>query len=225
MFTGFTPETIDFMWKLRFNNNKTWFEENKHIFQQYFHNPMKALGKEVFERVTASIDGHGFIHKVSRIYRDARRVRGGEPYRCNLWFSIERPSEEWTSTPVFWFELAPENWSYGLGYYQAKAATMAKFRARIDRNPKKFEKFISPLGKQGEFILEGEEYKRKKEAPSPETAPWYNMKSFSFIHSQQNGDELYSRDLADRLVKGYTFLMPFYAYLITLDSDPDPGNG
>ena len=139
-----------------------------------------------------------------------------------MWFSIERPSEEWTSTPVFWFELAPEEWSYGLGYYQARPDTMAKHRARIDKNPKAFEKLIAPLGKQDEFVLDGPEYKRKKDAPTPETADWYNKKSFSLIHNQPNGDELFSPEIADRVIKGFSFLMPLYDYFITLDSDPAP---
>lgn len=221
MFDGFSPQTIDFMWNLRLNNQKAWFEANKETFLQEFQTPMKALGREVFDCIADEYGVHGFIHKVSRIYKDARRVRDGEPYRCNLWFSIEKPSEEWTSAPVFWFELAPESWSYGLGYYQAKPITMAKFRARIDRDPKKFEKLICPLEQQDEFILEGEEYKRKKEAPSLKTSAWYNKKSFSLIHTQQNGSELFSPQLADRLVSGYQFLMPFYDYFITLDSDLD----
>jgi uncharacterized protein (DUF2461 family) len=184
---------------------------------------MKALGREVFERISADYGHHGFIHKVSRVYKDARRVRDGEPYRCNLWFSIEKPSEEWTGTPVFWFELSPDGWRYGLGYYQARPITMAKLRARIDRDPKKFEKLIAPLAKQDEFILDGEEYKRKKEAPTSKTSAWYNKKSFSLTHEQPNGEELFSPELADRIVAGYQFLMPLYDYFITLDSDPDPG--
>ena len=222
MFNGFSPRTIDFMWNLRFNNRKDWFEEHKAEFVQDFQTPMKALGGEVFKQIAADYGKYGFIHKVSRIYKDARRIRDGEPYRCNMWFSIEKPSEEWTATPVFWFELTPEAWRYGLGYYQARPITMAKLRARIDRDPKKFEKLIAPIGKQSEFILEGDEYKRKKEAPTPKTAEWYNKKSIILVHEQPNGDELYSADLANRLVEGYKFLMPFYDYLITLDSDPDP---
>ena len=222
MFRGFSHQTIDFMWNLRLNNQKAWFEANKEQFLRDFQGPMKALGQGVFGRIQADYAAHGFIHKLSRIYKDARRVRDGEPYRCNLWFSIERPSEEWTSTPVFWFELSPEEWSYGLGYYQARPITMAKLRARIDRDPGQFEKMIAPLEKQEEFILEGEEYKRKKEAPSLKTAAWYNKKSFSLIHRQQNGEELFSPQLADRLVGGYQFLMPFYDYFVTLDSDRDP---
>jgi len=77
--------------------------------------------------------------------------------------------------------------------------------------------------KTGRVYTWWDEYKRKKEAPSPKTAGWYNKKSFSLIHQQQNGEELFSPELADRLVSGYKFLMPFYDYFITLDSDPDPG--
>ena len=29
MFTGFTDETVDFMWGIRFNNERTWFEAIK----------------------------------------------------------------------------------------------------------------------------------------------------------------------------------------------------
>ena len=222
MFTGFSPQTIDFMWNLRLNNNKAWFEANKNAFLQDFQTPMKALAQDVFEQITATYSNHGLAHKVSRIYKDARRIRDGEPYRCNLWFSIEKPSEEWTATPVFWFELSPESWRYGLGYYQAKPMTMAKFRARIDREPATFEKLIAPLAKQDEFSLEGDEYKRAKVGPTQKTSDWYNKKSIVLVHTQHNGNELYSRELVDRLVNGYKFLMPFYDYFIMLDSDPDP---
>jgi len=221
MFTGFTNETIDFMWELRLNNEKTWFEANKERFIKDFQTPMKALAQAVYESVAAANSKQSFSYRVSRIYRDARRVRGGEPYRCNMWFTIERATEEWTATPVFWFELTPETWRYGLGYYQAKPMTMAKFRARIDKDTAGFKKLIAPLKKQDEFILEGDEYKRIKAAPSPETQDWYNKKSLVLVHQQDNGEELFSENLVDRLVSGYKFLMPYYDYFITLDSDPD----
>jgi len=222
MFNGFSQETIDFMWKIRLNNEKHWFDENKDEFIRVFQNPMKALGSEVFDHMNQKYPKYDFKLKVSRIYRDARRVKDGRPYRDNMWFTIEKPSEEWTSTPVFWFELAIEGWSYGLGYYAAKAVTMAKLRARIDNATEKFENLITLLDNQSEFIPEGEEYNRKKKAPTEKTKSWYNYKNVSLIHRQENGEELYSGELKDRIISGYKFLMPFYDYFITLDSDPDP---
>ena len=222
MFTGFTKKTIDFMWGIRLNNNKPWFEEHKDEFKRNFQAPMKELGQEVYTRIIEDYGDRGFIHKLSRIYKDARRVHDGCLYRDNLWFSVEKPSaqgEESSGILTFWFDLNPENWSYGLGYYAAKAATMEKLRTRIDGKPKEFEKLIDLLDSQDEFKLDGPEYARQKQAPTPKTQEWYNKKSFSLIHFGEISDELYSHDFADRLVNGYKFLMPFYDYFATAEDE------
>lgn len=222
VFEGFSIETIDFMWNLRLNNNKPWFLEHKEEFQRVLQRPMKLLAAQVYDELEQRCGDRGFISKVSRIYKDARRPQVDGPYRDHLWMSIERPSEDWTYTPTFWFELTPESWQYGLGYYMAKPITMAKLRARIDKNPKVFEKLIAPLNKQEEFVLEGPEYVRKKEAPTKKTASWYNRKSFVLIHRQENGKEIFEPDFAKRLTSGFEMLMPIYDYIVTLDADPDP---
>lgn len=136
MFQGFSNETIDFMWGIRFNNEKGWFEAHKAEYLQYFYEPMKSLSREVYAAMCEAYPDLGLISKVSRIYRDARRLHGRGPYKDRLWMSIEQPVEEWTSHPVFWFELAPEGYSFGMGYYSARPLTMAKFRARLDRDPR-----------------------------------------------------------------------------------------
>ena len=64
MFEGFSQRTIDFMWNLRFNNEKPWFEAHKGEYLHDFLNPMKSLVKDVFERITSDFGGRGFIHKV-----------------------------------------------------------------------------------------------------------------------------------------------------------------
>ena len=48
MFTGFTPETIDFLWGIRMNNNRDWFLEHKKQYVDTLYEPMKALGKDLF---------------------------------------------------------------------------------------------------------------------------------------------------------------------------------
>jgi uncharacterized protein (DUF2461 family) len=118
MFTGFSQKTIDFMRNIRLNNNEAWFEEHKDEFKRDFQTPMKELGQEVFARIAADYGERGFIHKLSRIYKDARRVRDGNLYRDNLWFSVEKPSdenEENSGVLTFWFDLNPDGFSYGLG--------------------------------------------------------------------------------------------------------------
>ena len=223
MFTGFTDETVDFMWGIRFNNERGWFEAHKEDYLTYFYRPMAALADEVYDYLAHRRPDLGLIRKVTRIYRDARRLHGRGPYKDHLWFSVEQPSEQWTAHPTLWFELGPELWSYGLGYYMARPVTMARLRARMDRDPKIMTDLTRRLKRQSEFVLEGEEYRRPKaQAPVPELEPWYRKKSFTLCHEAKLEEALFSRDLVDRLKKGYDFLLPYYDYFITLDSDSDP---
>lgn len=170
MFTGFTDETVDFMWGIRFNNERAWFEAHKEIYLTHFYQPMRELGDELYDYIAAKRPDLGLIRKVTRIYRDVRRLHGRGPYKESLWFSIEQPSEEWTAHPTFWFELMPEGWTCGMGYYMPKPLTMAKLRARIDRDPKPLERLARRL-ERSEFRLEGAEYKRTKGDPGGLLAP------------------------------------------------------
>ncbi len=223
MFTGFTDETVDFMWGIRFNNERTWFEAHKEVYLTQFYAPMRDLGAEIYDFLRDKRPDYDLINKVTRIYRDARRLHGRGPYKESLWFSVEEPSEQWTAKPTFWFELMPEGWTYGMGYYCPKALTMAKLRARIDRAPRTMEKLTRALGGQTEFVLDTEDYKHPKgPAPSPLLEPWYRAKNFSFLHTEKLTEELFSRAIVDRLKRGYEFLLPYYDYFVTLDGDPDP---
>ena len=37
MFQGFSQETVDFMWGIRFNNERTWFMAHKDEYQKHFY--------------------------------------------------------------------------------------------------------------------------------------------------------------------------------------------
>ena len=223
MFTGFTDETVDFMWGIRFNNERHWFEANKETYLKHLYQPMKELGEELYGFVREMRPDYGLICKTARIYRDARRLHGRGPYKDHLWFCIEQPGEAWTDRPSFWFELTPDGWSYGMGYWVSKPVTMAKLRARIDRDPQTMETLTRQLEGQDEFSLNTVDYKKlRAPAPSEILEPWYRAKYFSIGHEEKLTEELFDRDIVERLKKGYTFLLPYYDYFMTLDSDADP---
>lgn len=224
MFQGFSQETVDFMWGIRFNNERSWFMAHKEEYQKYFYEPMKELAAEVQERLLEKFPDSGLNMKVSRIYRDARRLFGRGPYKDHLWLSLFRwDGNEEGARPVLWFELTPDGWSYGMGFWAAKAVVMAKHRARMDRDHKPLLKLANALKKQEEFVLDGPEYsKMSSSSPHEGVAAWYKKKSIALIHEEPLTEELYSRELVDRLVEGFAFLMPYYDYFSTLWADPDP---
>ncbi|MEA5050373.1 MAG: DUF2461 domain-containing protein [Oscillospiraceae bacterium] len=222
MFEGFSEQTVDFIWGIRLNNNKPWFEAHKQEYRQYLAAPMNELGRQVHAAFSKEYPGFDLILHVARIYRDARRLFGNGPYKDHLWFTLQRPDDEWTDKPAFWFELGPDVWTYGLGYYMARPQTMAKHRARIDADPRPLAKLQRALEGQSEFSLEGESYKKPKGDPGGALAGWYNLRNFSIVHEEKLSPAIASPALAERILDGFRFLAPFYAYFGTLDSDPDP---
>lgn len=220
MFQGFSQETIDFLWGIRFNNEKSWFEAHKQDYLTYLNQPMKELGADVQAELTERFPKSQLNVKISRIYRDARRLFGRGPYKDHLWLSLYRwDLDNDGAKPVFWFELSPDDWSYGMGFWCAKPIVMEKHRARIDRDPKPMLRLANKLDKQDLFVLEGPEYARKKEAPDPRLTSWYNKKSLSVGRSCPLSEELYSPDLVHTIADGFAFLMPYYDYFSTIWAD------
>ena len=223
MFQGFTPEAVEFLWGIKFNNNREWFLPRKEQFLALVDRPMRELGSELFDAIAAAYPKQSLKLHVCRIYRDARRLFGRGPYKDHLWFCVEPPVEDWTMRPTFWFELGPDYWGYGMGCWMARPMDMAKLRSRIVRDPKPMEKLTKALRGQTEFTLGGDTYKRPKAgAPSELLAPWFQMKTISITHEEKLTEELFSRDVVDRIKTGYTFLLPYYNYFLTLPSDPEP---
>lgn len=222
-FQGFDPAVVDFMWGIRFNNSREWFEPRKAEYKEVFETPMKELCRELYAGFSDKHPDLGMVSRVSRIYRDARRLFGRGPYKDHLWLTIAQPAERWACQPVFWFELTPENYSFGLGYWMAQALTMAKLRARIERDPGTLEKLVRKLNRQEVFRLEGEDFKKLRPSPSKLLDPWYNKKGgFSMGCERPHDELLFSPDLPGYLLEQWELLVPLFRYLSTLDGDPDP---
>ena len=225
MAQGFSEETLQFLWGIRLNNSRDWFLAHKEQYLRSLYQPMKELGTEVQERVLCANAGLELNLKVTRIYRDARRVKYGGLYKDHLWFVLHAPREgEWTPEPAFYFEARPEEYEIGLGYWCPKAAFMGRYRQKILREPEKLEKLARRLNRQKVFRLEGAEYKRPKGEVPPLLKPWFNRKelAISAVYGYDEGSPFFTPALADQIVDGIQWLMPFYRWFKEIELEPDP---
>ena len=212
MFQGFSQQTLDFLWGIRFNNERGWFEEHKQDYLQYLYGPMQQLGAAVYDRMREEFPRLQLNLHVCRIYRDARRLHGRGPYKDHLWFTLREEDEGWACRPVFWFEIGPEDYNYGLGCYSASPEGMEALRRAMDAAPAAMERLQRRLQRQKRFLLEGPEYARPRPAASPLLQEWYQKKSFA-LTCQRPHDELeQSPKLAEELAEAFTWLMPYYRY-------------
>ena len=87
-FEGYSPAALDFLWGIRFNNERGWFLAHKEDYQSHVLAPTRALGEQVYDAMHEKYPHEPFLLKMSRIYRDARRLHGQGPYKDHLWFCI-----------------------------------------------------------------------------------------------------------------------------------------
>lgn len=216
MFNGYTQETIDFMWGIRFNNERSWFMEHKSDYQNHLLEPTKALAAQVYEGLKEKLPHEPLMVKVSRIYRDARRLYGRGPYKDHLWFCVRTGDENWTGRPTFYFEIAPEYYSYGMGFWVAEASLMERWRKEVEKNPQPLEKLVKDFERSGRFDLEGPEYKRSKGNFSETLRPWMQKKSLSLQFEKPLDERIFSPSLADEIIAELGELVPFYRYFAAL---------
>ena len=124
-FTGFTPQTIDFLWELRMNNHKAFMEENRQRYQTVLKEPFDCLTKELIQRIEEIGKGMPRQASISRINRDIRFSKDKSPYRPKRWMVLhdgKQAGTDWKCQPVFYFELTPEAYYTGMGLYDSTPA-------------------------------------------------------------------------------------------------------
>ena len=209
MFTGFTPETIDFLWGIRMNNNREWFQAHKKQYVDTLYEPMKALGQELFQPF---LDKPGNILKVSRIYRDAR-MHPPEPYKESLWICIRQDVEWWAENPCLYFEINPEGISYGFFIWKPRTATMEDFRRHITAYPNEFLDLIRTTEAAVGMPITAECYKRPKVTDNPELAPYFAWKGkIGCVRDVAPGPEIFGPELKDEVMDFFEKLTPLYNY-------------
>ena len=217
-FSGFSKETLDFLRNLKTNNNKQWFEAHKQIYQKYLLEPLQNIVMDLSEFML-SIDSYFEVRPkidktISRIYRDTRFSKDKSLFKNNMWITFKRPSKDWKNAPAYFFEIFPDWYRYGMGFYSASKNIMDRFRETIDNNPEKFLKTIAFYSKHQIFILEGEKYKRiLDQNKSEDIQDWYQRKNFYLTCNRKIDNILLSRELVNDLIFGFGLLAPLYNYL------------
>ncbi len=209
MFEGFSPETVDFLWGIRLNNNRDWFQANKKNYVNYLYEPMKALGQELFQPF---LELPGNICRVSRIYRDAR-MHPPEPYKESLWICIRQDVEWWVENPCLYFEINPEGIDYGFFIWKPRTATMEEFRQRISAKPDEFLALIAATEEAVGQKITADCYKRPKPCDNPDLLPYFAWKGqISCSRHEDFGPEVFSPELSARVRDFFEKMIPLYEY-------------
>lgn len=223
-FTGFSPGMLDFLVTLKENNSKTWYVEHKVDYQEQVLYPMQCFVAEVGQfmlEIDPDLEVTPAVNKtISRIYRDTRFSKDKSLYKDRVWVTFKRQMPDWCDTPVYYFEVGPDFYRYGMGYYSAAKGTMDSLREKITAKPEEFLQAIAFFHTpDNQFELEGEMYKRDLVPGQPdEIREWYQRKNFYLACNRPIEDRLFQRELLADVKAGFLMLKPLYQYLWKLQS-------
>ena len=209
MFEGFSPETVDFLWGIRMNNNREWFLAHKPDYVKYLYEPMKALGWELFQPF---IDSPGDIYKVSRNYRDAR-LHHPLPYKESLWICIRQDVQWWAENPCLYFEINPDGIDYGFFIWKMRPAVMKDFRRSIAANPSEFLAIVEQVDAATGQQIAAVEYARPEKCENPDLERFFRWKEQigCTIH-EDFSENTFGPALAQRVSDYFQKLRPLYDY-------------
>ncbi|QWD04289.1 TIGR02453 family protein [Polynucleobacter paneuropaeus] len=149
-FSGFKPEAFQFLEALTENQNRIWFAEHRHEYEQYVREPMKGFTVALSDALAnKDIPLWGDPKKsLYRINRDARFSKAKHPYNMHASGLFTRTGDKYSSG-VLYFRLDPLGCRVAAGYLQPESHVLKKLRLDIMGNPKAWLSIEKALKKKG----------------------------------------------------------------------------
>ena len=162
-FEGFPKEGMDFLKKLKKNNNRPWFQKHKSIYDESVKFPMQCLIASLSERTGETAPEIEFNPRKSifRIYRDVRFSKNKVPYKTSVAASFRMREDNCSpvEAPGLYLGIAPGEIYIGGGLYMPTADQLKAIRKSIVDHPDEFlavasgKKFKKEFGEiQGEKL-------------------------------------------------------------------------
>jgi uncharacterized protein (TIGR02453 family) len=226
-FSGFTPDAMQFLVDLAFNNERTWFQAHKSDYERLLKVPLEQmctdLGDELATRgVALRADAKS---SPFRIYRDTRFSKDKTPYKTNVaasfpWVGDGAATSDGQSERHGggYFHMSPEGSYMGGGMWHPDPARLAAYRKAIDEDPD------TALGALQDPIflarfepVHGDEYKRVPTGYSPDHphADLLKLKDITFGR-EMTDEEVFSADLPKILAEDYAAAVPVMRWLASL---------
>jgi len=216
VFTGFTQEALNFLSDIRFNNNQTFYEQNKERYETYVKAPLRALSDEmapVVQLIDSRLDTRPG-RTMSRIRRDTRFTKDKSPFRDHVWLGWRYPGERRSEGFGMWWGFGPEWLTWGMGCYDTDKPLMDALRLHIRQHPDEVREIVHSEPLRSRFEMYGESY-RKIAVPAdvPEDLKaLYVKKGFGVEHSAsaEEWKMLYTHNMADLLAHELTVMAPLH---------------
>jgi uncharacterized protein (TIGR02453 family) len=140
-FEGFPKEGLEFLKRLKRNNNRSWFEKHKHEYEYFVKKPMQSLIISLQPHFARFAPGFDLNPKRSifRIYRDVRFSVDKTPYKTHVAAHIVLGGNpKGFVGSGYYIHIEPGECYVGGGIYIPDSEQLKKIRKEIATNGEKF---------------------------------------------------------------------------------------
>ena len=202
--------TISFLKKLKLNNNRDWFNDNKDQFQT-IQADVKKFAHEVKDSLTRFDDIEKL--KIFRIYRDLRFSKDKTPFKKNIGMAFHRAKPDLRGG--YYLEISADESFVAVGFWNPNKEDLLRIRREIEIDGKEFKSIINQKKIKdiwGE--IQGEEVKTSPKGfnKDHEHIDMIKKKQFIFIKKLKEKDVL-DENFQSELVGFFLSIRPFFDYM------------
>ena len=210
-------DTLVFIKNVAENNNREWFADNKHKYEE--------ARADVLELVTLLIPELAKIDPLispeldpkkclMRIYRDVRFSKNKDPYKNNfgMWFSAKSKGG---NEPGYYLHIQPGKSFIAGGYWMPEPAHVKVIRQEIDYNIGDFKAIIDDRDFNKSFNLgmaSALKNAPKGYDPADPNIEYLKLKSFE-ASMQLDDEEFFKPTLVNKLISSFRTVNPLVAFL------------
>jgi len=162
-FTGFPPETTEFLAALAKNNSKEWFDAHRSDYDDFWVAPAKAFVVAAGEALQelAPVEAQPKVNgSIFRVNRDMRFSADKRPYKDHLdfWFW---EGERKSAVSGFYMRITPVAVGVGVGAHRFDKDRLAIYRTAVadSRSGKSLLEAVTSL-ERAKIEVKGEHYKK-----------------------------------------------------------------
>jgi uncharacterized protein (TIGR02453 family) len=215
--------TLDFLKKLSVNNNREWFNENKHLYEQ-----AKENTEGFMDSLIAKMNTHDVIDtptgkkSLYRIYNDVRFSKDKAPYNPRFFGYLKRVKPMLRGGYYIW--IKPGGSRIGCGLAHPNADDLKRIRESIADNYTDWKRLLKSKSIVTNFgQMQGDQVKTAPRGFSTDdpAVDLLRYKQYWFEHSFTD-KEVLSEDFVHKVNNTYKSIRPFFNYvseLLTTDAN------
>lgn len=219
-FKGFPGEFFTFFKKLKQNNNREWFTENKAAYEEFVVAPMQSFIVTLEPRLVGisprfiaspkRVGGSMF-----RIHRDVRFAKDKRPYKERAACQFRHEAGKDAHAPGYYLHLSPEGIEVGAGVWLPPSDKLVKIRQRIADKPEQWQQVLDAAQiKTFSHGIEGESLVRPPKGFSADVTHLSDIKKKSFIVMQGlSVEQAKSADFVSDVADVYDRAAPLMRFL------------